>query len=251
MDEPPAGAYAGLGALEGSARGEGNVTARLALMGELHPLSGGTLVDIGCGNGAYTRRLAAGFTRVVAVDVEPDRLDVFRASEPPASIDIRLGDAADLGLDAGSVDLVTAIETFEHLGGSLDGVVRECRRILRPGGTLLLTTPNRWFPIEQHGWLRRGRRRPGWQAPGLTWVRPIHRRYSDAATFTPRELDGLICPTGFERSGLRYMMPPLDGHAAVGAAARPVLDLLRATPLRVVGQTLVMAYRRTGGPDAG
>jgi SAM-dependent methyltransferase len=235
--------YAGLGALEGSARGEGNVASRLRLMRELHPLQGARLLDIGCGNGAYTVRMAEGFEEVIAVDLEPDRIEVFRAQCTDERIDIREADASRLALDDGAVDVVTAIETVEHLGPVFGAVMQEAHRVLRPGGALVLTTPNRWFPIEQHGWLRSGHRRPGWTFPFLTWVRPLHRRFSDAATFTPAELDALIEPHGFRRTGLRYMMPPLDGRPSVRKTLGPVLDAASRFPTRRLGQTLVMAYQ--------
>jgi SAM-dependent methyltransferase len=237
--------YAGLGALEGSARGHRNIAERLRLIGELVEPAGGTLVDIGCGNGAYTTELARRFERVVAVDVEPDRLAAFRASDPPAHVEIRLGSADRLDLPDASVDLVTAIETVEHLGAHLDGALREAHRVLVPGGALVITTPNRWFPFEQHGWVARGRRYPGWTFPFLTWVRPLHRRLGDAATFTVAELDTAVEPLGFRRVGLRRMMPPLDRHAALRRVAEPVLRLLLRLPTRHLAQTLVVAYRRS------
>ena len=49
-------------------------------MERIAPLTGTRLLDIGCANGAYTMRLANGFERVDAIDVEPDRLEDFRAS---------------------------------------------------------------------------------------------------------------------------------------------------------------------------
>ena len=243
-DGAPAKRYAGLGALEGSARGAGNVRERLRLIGELVPLSGGLLVDVGCGNGAYTMARADGFDRVVAIDIEPDRLALFRAACEDPRIEIRQGSAAETGLPDGSVDLVTAIETVEHLGDAFRPVMDEARRILAPGGALAITPPNRWFPFEQHGWRRPGGRRfPGWTFPFLTWFRPLHRRFSDAATFTPAELDALVEPAGFRRIGLRYMMPPLDRRPALRRFVGPVMRLLLRLPTRHLSQTLVVTYR--------
>jgi SAM-dependent methyltransferase len=45
--------------------------------------------------------------------------------------------------DAGTFDLVFATEVIEHLDdGELDGLLAECRRLLKPGGFVLFTTPN-------------------------------------------------------------------------------------------------------------
>jgi hypothetical protein len=74
-------------------------------------------------------------------------------------------------------------------------------------------------------------------------VRPLHRRLSDADTFTPAELDALIEPRGFRRTGLRYMMPPLDGRPSIRRTVGPLLGLASRAPTRHLGQTLVMSYR--------
>ena len=53
------------------------------------------------------------------------------------------GDLSHLPLVASSVDLVVARSVFEHLKSPAD-VIAECARVLRPGGALLVLTPNRW-----------------------------------------------------------------------------------------------------------
>ena len=236
--------YPGLGAREGSALGDGNVEGRLSRMEQLVALEGDALLDVGCGNGAYTIRLAEGFGRTVGIDVEPDRLGDFRARCHDPSIEVVQGSAADTGLEPASFDVVTAIETVEHLGSLLPAVIAEAHRVLRPGGALVITTPNRWWPFEQHGWLWRGRWRAGWTFPFLTWVPALHRRFSDAAVFTPRQLDELIEPLGFRSVGVRRMMPPLDRRPGLRRVLGPVLRRLERPPMGGIAQTLVVAYRK-------
>lgn len=238
------GAYEGLGGRDGSAKGAGNIRGRLSRMEALLPLAGDVLVDIGCGNGAYTMEMAPSFKNTLAIDIEPDRLADFRASCSDPRIQIRQGSAADTGLAAASVDAVTAIEVLEHLGDQLLPVLCEIHRILRPGGSLHVTTPNRWWPLEQHGFVVRGRRRPGWQFPFLTYVPSIHRRFSPDAVFTASQLEAIVGPIGFANVGVRHMMPPLDGSPALRRYAGPVLAQIENTRLGFVSQTLVMAFKR-------
>lgn len=251
--------YTGLGAREGSARGEQNISGRLTAMEALRPLTGSRLLDVGCGNGAYTLRMARRFGQTVGIDLEPDRIGDFRAllaareagEADPASdvaragdVEVLLGSASDLSFPDGHFDTVTAIETMEHLGEHLDAVLREVARVLAPGGTFYLTTPNRWWPLEQHGFRTRRGWRPGWRFPFLTWVPAVHRRFSVNDAFTPWRLDRIVEPHGFRRTGLRFMMPPLDGHPGLRRVVGPAFAVVDATPLRRFAQTLVMTYER-------
>lgn len=243
-DQIGVGHYAGLGGREGSALGLGNVDGRLSRMASLHPLTGRRLLDVGCGNGTYTMRMASGFEHTVAVDIEPDRLGDFRRVCTDPSIEILQVSGAATSLPSGSFTVVTAIETFEHLGEHLGPTVAEIHRLLEPRGVLLVTTPNRWWPFEQHGWVWRGRRRPGWSFPFLTWVPAVHRHFSDAAVFTPAQLAALMRENGFEPTGLAYMMPPLDRKPRAARVVGPLLRRAEKGVGRVLGQTIIMSFRR-------
>ncbi len=238
--------YAGLGAREGSAKGRGNISGRLDRLASIRPFGPGSLLDVGCGNGAYTVELAASFDRVVGIDIEPDRLADFRSTCDLPHVEVIERSAVDTGFDTATFDAVVAIETVEHLGDVLGDVLREVARVLVPGGVFYLTTPNRWWPLEQHGWVWRGRRRPGWSLPFLTWFPAVHRRLSQDAVFVPDQLDRHIEPLGFRRIGLVRMMPPLDGSPSLRRWIGPALRRLERSPLRGFGQTLVMAYERVG-----
>lgn len=237
--------YRGLGRREGSALGEGNIGGRLCEMEAIRPVEGRRLLDLGCGNGAYTMRMSGRFDSVVGVDVEPDRIEDFRAVVSDAPIEVILGSAAALDHPDDTFDVVTAIEVMEHLGEHMSGVLDESARLLASGGHFFLTTPNRWWPLEQHGVELAGRVRHGLLVPFLTWVPALHRRLSPNDAFTPSRLDRIVEPHGFRRVGLRYMWPPLDAHPGLRRVVAPLFALLGRTPMRRFAQTLVMCFERT------
>src|SRR6185436_11823915 len=93
-------------------------------------------LDLGCGAGRFLTLAPGG----IGVDVAAAALERARANAPRA--DLRRLDDPDgaLPLAHGEVDLVWCSETIEHVADAL-GLLQEARRVLAPGGRLLLTTP--------------------------------------------------------------------------------------------------------------
>ena len=103
---------------------------------------GKDVLDVACGEGYGTAALAAAGARLV-VGVDADQATCAYAAQKYGSygIQVRAGDALALPLGAGSVDLVVSFETIEHLPDPA-AFLDECRRVLRPDGTLVISTPN-------------------------------------------------------------------------------------------------------------
>jgi SAM-dependent methyltransferase len=109
------------------------------LFRELIP-AGARVLDAGCGRSLFTEIRARWPFTIVAADVEHELLRERKASFP----DVRwvVAGALPLPFAEASFDAVFAGELIEHLVDPAQGLA-EFRRVLRPGGTLILTTPNR------------------------------------------------------------------------------------------------------------
>jgi len=97
------------------------------------------LLDVGCGTGALLYRLTAihPATRLVGVDPVPAMLKVARR-KLPSDIALHEGWAEQLPFADAQFDLVVSCSMFHYVARPLDALI-EMRRVLRPGGQLVLT----------------------------------------------------------------------------------------------------------------
>src|SRR6476469_1288655 len=106
------------------------------LVGGMGLVPGMAAVDVGCGEGRHTGRLAERFGLVVTgVNPVPSQLELARAASP--SCRFELGRAEALPLADESVDLVWCRDVLVHVA-DLDRAYAEFRRVLRPGGWALV-----------------------------------------------------------------------------------------------------------------
>ena len=98
------------------------------------------ILDVGCGTGANLLMLSQ-YGDAEGVDVSEDALAFCRER----GLDkVRLGAGEQLPYEDGTFDLVTALDVVEHMDDDLAGL-REMRRVLRPGGRVLLFVPTFMF----------------------------------------------------------------------------------------------------------
>lgn len=101
---------------------------------------GQTVLDAACGTGYGSRRLASAAARVVSLDIAADAVAAARRTS--AAMRVLLGDATRLPFPDASFGVFVSFETIEHVRDDAT-YVREARRIVKPGGTFLCSTPNR------------------------------------------------------------------------------------------------------------
>jgi len=116
--------------------------------------AGERVLDIGCGTGSLALRCGERAARVTGIDISPQMLDVAREKVEAAGlqgqVELREMSAVDLdeAFPDGSFDVVVSSLVFSELSEDEQGfVLRECRRLLRDGGRLLIAdeaVPRRW-----------------------------------------------------------------------------------------------------------
>jgi SAM-dependent methyltransferase len=115
--------------------------------------SGDRALDLGCGDGAFTGRLAEAVARVVGADVAAAALRRARADNP--LVEFRLVPlVGPLPFADNAFDLVWSSEVIEHVADTARWL-SEVRRVLAPAGRLLLTTPSHARPRLALGGIER------------------------------------------------------------------------------------------------
>ena len=171
--------------------------------------TGCDVLEAGFGEGYGADLLAGVARRVTGVDYDESAVAHVRARYP--RVDALQGNLAALPLPDASVDAVVNFQVIEHLWDQSQ-FVAECRRVLRPGGRLLMSTPNRITFT------------PGSDTP----VNPFHTRELNAAELTELLVDGGFAMEGvfgvFHGPALRAMDARHGGSIIDAQIARALAD---------------------------
>lgn len=120
----------------------------------------GKILDLGCGEGEIARQV---FGRKIEWGLDNDQIMVEKAKKSKVYKRVILAGAEKILLNNGEVDLVFSNSVLEHIK-DIDKVLKEIRRLLKPGGLLIITMPSdklceylgwgklygRWFNKKYH-----------------------------------------------------------------------------------------------------
>ena len=168
--------------------------------------AGERVLDFGCGAGRFVGALREAGADPVGVEIAEAALERARANAPGADLRLLEPDGS-LPLEHASIDLVWCSEVLEHTPEPAH-LLLEARRVLRPGGRLLVTVPF-------HG-------RAKAAAVGLVgFERHFDPRGQHLRFFTRRSLAGMLDETGFAEVRVEATGgPPLLRETLVGRARR-------------------------------
>lgn len=105
-------------------------------------VAGKTVLDIACGEGYGSALLAETAAKVTGVDISDEAVRHAAKAYTRPNLHFLPGSCAAIPLDDGSVDAVVSFETIEHHDQHA-GMMAEVRRVLRPGGLLIISSPDR------------------------------------------------------------------------------------------------------------
>lgn len=150
-------------------------------------------LDVGCGSGASVKAATDAGWSAVGVDLDPQ---LIASGIRQFAVDLRCTPLLDAGLPDASFDFVRLRDVIEHLPNPY-AVLLEIKRILAPGGTVLLATPNQGgLPARLRLWLGGGHTR-------VATVPPPHHLHG----FTPETLSRILKRSGLELLEVKTSTP--------------------------------------------
>ena len=153
----------------------------------------GCLLEVGCGSGAFLKSMRELGWRAEGVDFDPAAVDEARKKD----LLVHLGTLKAQQFSENSFDAIVMSHVIEHVHDPLD-LLRECHRVLKPSGVLVVTTPN------AESW---GHRFYGADWRGLEPPRHLH-------VFTLSALSVVAIRSGFTKSTCRSMVRASDALRA-------------------------------------
>jgi 2-polyprenyl-3-methyl-5-hydroxy-6-metoxy-1,4-benzoquinol methylase len=131
---------------------------RFAAVTELLPPSGERILDMGCGPGTFLGHYAPGYREAIGIDLAAPQIEVAQQRYGSARRQFHASDVTAFEGEA-RFDAIVSIEVIEHLPpAETQPFLRTLLRLLKPGGTLVLTTPNyrSLWPVIEYAISRKG-----------------------------------------------------------------------------------------------
>lgn len=131
---------------------------RLEIVADLIDLNNKRILDVGCGEGVWLPEFAK-FTipqNIFGSEFDQEQVNVLHSE---GSISSQIGiptenivncSGENLAFEDNSFDIVFQNEVLEHVSDDV-ATMSECLRVLKPGSSIILFTPNRGWPFETHG----------------------------------------------------------------------------------------------------
>jgi SAM-dependent methyltransferase len=220
------------------------VTKRIELVKKYITLQrGDTVLDLGCGKGAYSLELSKDVDFVVSCDIERERLRAFNSEikKRGAKINPFLCDGVLLPFRDNSFDYIFLIEVIEHVRSEED-LLGEIKRVLKRSGLLIVFAPNKLYPMDTHIAKIYGHSL-GNRIPFSSWLPDsIHDRVITARIYTVKKLRRVFVKGGWDVVDTDYMLPPLDKIKIeyIRMFLRGILRVLETTPLKKFGVSILM-----------
>ena len=195
----------------------------------------GKLLDVGCGSGGWIEFMKRQGWDVSGIDIDEKAVDAARKR----GLDVASGNFPEAKYPEAGFDAVTMSHVIEHLH-NVDEYLKECKRILKPNGKLVLITPNN----ESFGfWYFK----TNWR--GLEPPRHLH-------IFSGTSISKALKDAGFARWHLRWIYAPQILYPSqfikkklptIGGSAR--LKRVDASKVNALGfiELILMAYQREYG----
>ena len=209
-----------------------SVARRTAIVSQnLSGLRGFDFLDAGCGAGDYCSKFEEEFgAKVIGIEYEEEKVaEAQKLGRPYVSV----GNLEKLDFADSSFDVILINEVLEHVGSEA-ATISELQRVLRPGGSIHVFSPNRFYPLETHAvYSHRTGKKICKFFPLLPWL-PSSIASGlvrlEARNFWPWTLRKLFADQGFNIESTDYLWQTFENISGES----PELIQFISPPLRVI-----------------
>ena len=172
----------------------------LKFIGRYVGIHSGRLLDIGCGAGLSSWLIAQRFPQfdVVGGDLSEKFINYAKSNYILPNLRYELMDACDINLHDRSIDAISSKDVIEHVP-DVEKHLQECDRVLKPGGYMLIMSPNLLNPIMPLYLALRGRK---WHGLRMT----VSQSIAESLRISQMFLHKLVSSSPF----FNYRKPILD-----------------------------------------
>ncbi len=218
---------------------------RLQMIARWTRLTEACVLEAACGVGMYTSQIRRRYTsHVEAFDIEADRVREAQVETPHALI----AAAEHLPYPDNIFDTIISNEVLEHVTDDRRSM-QEMIRVLKPGGRVIIFTPNRWYPVETHGHYWRGTYHFG-NTPLINYLPDFARNKlaPHVRAYTGRSLHRLFAGTPVKIVTHHRIFGGYDNIIArlgtPGRIIRGMLHGLENTPLDILGLSHLLVLEK-------
>ena len=209
-------------------------------------VAGGNVLDIACGAGYGSALLARRALHVTGADISQEAVDHARGRYASlANVEFRQADCAHLPFGDATFDAVVSFETIEHIAAQ-ETFLDEVRRVLKPGGIVILSCPNKVEYTDKRGVINEFHVRELYRDELAVLIAP---RFAHAAWYGQRpSFYSIVWPEQGASQGEIFEVSETTADAPAAGHARPVYFIViasetAASTASVVPRVSVLADR--------
>jgi len=172
------------------------------------------ILDIGTGKGVYIYLISRRYPHVNFVGIDINEKNIAQAKDiiQEENVELVVMNAERLMFKDDTFDVALMIEVLEHIPHP-EKAIKEVYRVLKPGGKLIITAPNKLFPFETHGF-RVGSKCYGTKGLGFPFLpylpEMLRKHVANARVYTPWHLKRMLVKEGFSITNIKFLSPSLD-----------------------------------------
>jgi len=193
------------------------------------------ILDVGCGIGMFLSQFKELGSKVYGIDIDKEKIQIAKNKFK----NVFLAPSEKLPFRKDTFDIIWLHEVIEHVDNDVE-TMKECFRVLKPGGKIVIFAPNRLWLFETHG-IYLGDKYIFGNIPLVTYLpNKIYNKLTPhVRNYTRKKLLNLINGVSYKKVYLKGVFPGFDKLSSkiqiLGKLIQRIFRVLEKTPLNRFG----------------